>query len=88
MVRALLSILSVALAACSSPGFNEPIRLPPHGSAVRANMAAHIINPTPPVRRPRISDANRAVLATESYRTNEVEKTAAEDGESLTGAAE
>ncbi|MEM7210840.1 MAG: hypothetical protein AAF479_02940 [Pseudomonadota bacterium] len=55
---------------------------------MRANMAAHIINPNPPPRTPRIYDANRAVLATEQYRANEVEKTASEDGESLTGAAE
>ena len=88
MVRLVALGLCIAFAACSSPGFNKPIKLPPHGAAVRGNMAAHIINPNPPPRAPRVYDANRAVLATEQYRTNEVEKTASEEGKSLTGAAE
>lgn len=91
MVRAVYAsvlMACLALAACSAPQFNEPIRLPANGAAVRANMAAHIIDPIPPAPAPRISDANRAVIATESYRTNDVDKTTGENGESLTGAAE
>lgn len=64
-------VLPVALAACGEK-FDEPISLKPHGAAVRANMAAQIINPMPPQRRSSPSDAARAVLALDRYREGEV----------------
>ena len=51
-------------------------------------MAAHIINPVPDLRAPPVTDANRPVLATRSYRSDEVEAAAPEEGRTLTGAGE
>lgn len=64
-------VLPLALTACGEK-FDEPIGLTPHGAAVRANMAAQIINPMPPQRRSSPSDGARAVLALDRYREGEV----------------
>ena len=87
MVKLVLFALCAA-AGCSAPEYTQPIRLEPHGAAVRANMAAQIIDPVPARRTPQIADANRSVLATRSYRENDVEPAAPEDGRTLTGAGE
>lgn len=76
------------LAGCASSGFDDPIRLAPHGDAVRANMAAHIINPTPPARSSRVTDARRTTLATERYKSGEVTAPGEKKQRSLTGAEE
>lgn len=71
MVRTLLLVGILAVAACER--YKEPIAFAPHGAAVRANMAAQIINPTPSTAPPGPMDAERALLALERYRTDEVE---------------
>ncbi len=71
MVRTLPLIAVIALAACENA--KQPIAYAPHGAAVRNNMAAMIINPTPSLRDPGPMDAERALLALDSYRTNDVE---------------
>ncbi|MEM6661469.1 MAG: hypothetical protein AAF666_04735 [Pseudomonadota bacterium] len=68
-----IAVLSVlALTGCNTDKYTKPIGLVPHGEAVRANLAAQIINPVPPAQRPILTDANRAVLAQDAYRTGEV----------------
>ncbi|MEL7154646.1 MAG: hypothetical protein AAFN51_12810 [Pseudomonadota bacterium] len=88
MVRLYLLPVGILLAACTDPTFREPIQPLQHGAAVRANMAAHIIDPNPPARKPPLTDAQRPVLALENYRTNEVETPGEEQPKSLTGAGE
>ena len=88
MVRFYLLVLCTVAAGCSGPEYTQPIRLEPHGTAVRANMNAHIINPVPTRRDALAADASRPVLATRSYRENDVEAAAPEDGQTLTGAGE
>ncbi len=88
MVRFVLFSIFLTIAGCNDPSFREPIKQPPHGAAVRANMAAHIINPIPPGRTPTIVDAQRAVLATEKYRAGEVDEPGEKKPKSLTGAEE
>lgn len=84
----LMILIPLCLAACTSPSFREPIKMAPHGDSVRANMAAHIINPNPPAPTPTLSDAQRPVLATEKYRTGEVDVPGKEKQPALTGALE
>ena len=88
MVKWLMLPTCTVLIACAGPEFREPIKPLPHGAAVRANMAAHIINPVPPARTPAVTDAQRPVLALENYRTGEVETPGEEEPNSLTGASE
>jgi type IV pilus biogenesis protein CpaD/CtpE len=74
MVRALPIILIPALlsvAGCER--YEEPIAFAPHGAAVRANMAAQIVDPTPSIEPPGPMDAERALLGLDRYRTDEVE---------------
>lgn len=73
MVRSssLLTLAFMFLGACSER-YSEPIKLTPHGDAVRQNMAAQIISPVPSAHPPGSSDAARAVLGVEAYRTGEV----------------
>ena len=88
MVKAFMFLAGLCAAACTNPSFREPIKPSSHGAAVRANMAAHIIDPTPPARKTTLVDAHRAVLATEKYRTGEVEAPGEKKAPSLTGAEE
>lgn len=73
MVRTLplVLVLGLGLGACDK--YKEPIAFAPHGEAVRNNMAAMIINPTPSTAAPGPMDSQRALLAIERYRTDEVE---------------
>ncbi|MEM7058688.1 MAG: hypothetical protein AAF557_13945 [Pseudomonadota bacterium] len=85
MVRTLiLGTALLALSACDDQRYTKPIELKPHGEAVRQNMQAHIIDPTPPDQRPALTDANRPVLAVEAYRTGEVEEPSREDAAAST----
>ena len=74
MVRTSVLLLPAAmfvLAGCQR--FEEPIAYAPHGAAVRHNMAAQIVDPTPSIAPPGPMDAERAVLGLERYRTDTVE---------------
>lgn len=71
MYRLLVILALLGLTACAEH-YAEPIALTPQGDAVRRNMAAQIIDPTPPGHPPGSSDAARAVLAVEAYRVGEV----------------
>lgn len=71
VMRFLLLTCLFAVNGCGETA-NDPIGLKPHGQAVRANLAAHIVNPIPPPRRVPLSDAERAVAGVERYRTGEV----------------
>ncbi len=67
-----LTFLAPLLLAACAERYEQPISYTPHGNAIRTNMAAQIINPTPPAPRVPVSDAARAALAIERYRTDEV----------------
>jgi type IV pilus biogenesis protein CpaD/CtpE len=69
MVRTLSLLALVVLVGCENS--KEPIAYAPHGAAVRNNMAAMIIDPTPSIASPGPMDAERALLALETYRANE-----------------
>lgn len=71
MVRTLPLLALLGLAACDK--YKEPIAFAPHGDAVRNNMAAMIIDPTPSIEDPGPLDGERALLAMERYRTDQVE---------------
>lgn len=86
MVRCFVLFIVVLAGGCTDPSFREPIRLAPHGSAVRANMAAHIINPNPPARTGASADARRTVLASDRYQKGEVKAPGEKKKRSLTGA--
>jgi len=60
----------------------RPIALTPHGAAVRANMAAQIIDPRPPAVRTATTGAAGPIRAVTAYR----EGTIAEPAESATAA--
>ena len=71
--RTLIALGAVlTICACEGSSYTKQIELKPHGTAVRANMAAQIINPLPPTRSARTSDAARAVIGLDAYRTGEV----------------
>jgi type IV pilus biogenesis protein CpaD/CtpE len=76
MVRALPLALLVAaplaVAGCAER-YKEPIAFEPHGAAVRHNMAAQIVDPTPSIAPPGPMDAERALLGLDRYRTDTVE---------------
>lgn len=87
MVRTLtLGFAIFALSACEDQSYTQPIELEPHGEAVRANMQAQIIDPTPPDQRPALTDANPSVLALEAYRKGETEEPSREDAAASTAA--
>jgi type IV pilus biogenesis protein CpaD/CtpE len=71
MVRA-FPFVFLLVAGCSEK-YREPIAFAPHGAAVRANMAAQIVDPTPSVAPPGPMDAERALLGLERYRTDDLE---------------
>ena len=75
MVRTLppgcLAAALLLVAGCER--YEEPIAFAPHGAAVRANMAAQIVDPTPSMAPPGAMDAERALLGLERYRTDELE---------------
>lgn len=73
MVRLSALALLAVLAACDTAKYRKPITFAPHGAAVRANMAAQIINPAPPSHGSVHQDAARAALAVEAYRAGETE---------------
>lgn len=75
MVRALPLVLlpTVLLVAGCAERYSQPIAHAPHGAAVRNNMAAQIVDPTPSVEAPGPMDAERALLGLERYRTADVE---------------
>ena len=68
----LLTGMALAVGGCDPSDYQKPIAFKPHGFAVRANMAAQIIDPNPPANRPGIMTAHRPVLAVENYQKNEV----------------
>ncbi|MEM9140026.1 MAG: hypothetical protein AAGB15_09355 [Pseudomonadota bacterium] len=86
MVRYALALPAILImAACDPAKYTAPIAPKPHGQAVRANMAAQIINPEPPVaRRPELTDAARTTLAREAYRQDEVQEPSREDAAAST----
>lgn len=60
-----------ALHACAEPQ-NRVHLHPTFGDAVRQNIAAHVINPTPgDVSLPPIHSGSRIAIATERYRTDQ-----------------
>ena len=63
----------VLLVAGCAERHAEPIAFAPHGAAVRNNLAAQIVDPTPSLEAPGPMDADRALLALERYRTDEIE---------------
>ncbi|MEO1490969.1 MAG: hypothetical protein AAFV19_02310 [Pseudomonadota bacterium] len=72
MVRYLTLAAVVALVACDTARYQKPISFPTHGTAVRTNMAAHIIDPRPPGSRPVPVDSDRAITSIERYRADDV----------------
>ena len=74
MVRSLSLLLPIVLlgAGCAER-YKEPIAFAPHGAAVRANMAAQIVDPTPSIAPPGPMDAERALLGLDRYRTDQLE---------------
>ena len=80
MVRSLILGTSLlALIACDPEEYTRPISIKPHGEAVRNNIQAQIIDPTPPASRPAVVDATRPVLALDAYRKDEVKEPSRED---------
>jgi type IV pilus biogenesis protein CpaD/CtpE len=83
MMRHLMLAACLALMAGCAKDPREPIGLStdePFGDAVRANMAAHIIDPTPPDPKSGTGlgnadpgDGQRRVLMIERYRADQVE---------------
>lgn len=72
MVRVGCIICLLALTACETARYEQPIGFPKHGAAVRTNMAAHIIDPRPPSSRPVLVDSHRALSTLERYRADDV----------------
>ena len=70
-IRPTILLTGLVLAACNTPA-NTP--RPEFGQAVRTNMAAHIIDPSPPedMALPP-SDGARRALMIERYQADEVE---------------
>ena len=69
--QTLILLAGVALAGCNTPADTPR---PEFGEAVRANMAAHIIDPTPPesMELPP-ADGVRRSLMTQRYQVDKVE---------------
>ena len=65
--------LALTLQACAA---DRPVglELPSHGDAVRANIAAQVVNPMAPMNRaPLMANGERAALQQEAYVTDMVE---------------
>jgi hypothetical protein len=88
MVRTLALVSVLALAACDTARYQKPISFPTHGTAVRTNMAAHIIDPRPPGSRPVAVDSQRTILPIERYRTDDVKVPTTVDTAPATSSAE
>lgn len=82
-----LGAAALCLTACAEE-YKQPIKLPPHGAAVRANLAAHIINPIPPGSTVSPTDAAKTGLAVDAYREGEVKDPKEAAGESTTSDVE
>ena len=67
-------LAALALGACEGSEYDQPIRLVPHGDAVRANMAAQVINPNPPRRSNGLTDGAVALRTYTAYQDGEVEE--------------
>jgi hypothetical protein len=73
MVKILLIFFVTTLVtACDTQRYSKPIGYPTHGTAVRTNMAAHIIDPRPPRSSTIIGTAHRPVTANERYRSGDI----------------
>lgn len=72
MVKFTAALAMFVLAACDTARYEQTISFPTHGTAVRTNMAAHIIDPRPPSPRPVPVDVARTLTALERYRTDDV----------------
>lgn len=88
MVRALLLGLATLTIGCADHRYSQPIPTGNNGSAVRANMAAQIIDPTPPTGAAPATDAARAALGITAYRTDEVKKPKEQSASGGVGASE
>lgn len=66
-----IGVIAGLLAGCAEE-YSQPIKLTPHGDAVRTNLSAQIINPIPPGDVVKPTDAARSTLAIEAYRTREI----------------
>ena len=74
MVRTILLLATLLVASCEDSQYNQPIRLTPHGDAVRANMAAQIINATPNQGVNNRTDGTVAQRGYKAYQDGEVEE--------------
>ena len=74
MVRTTLLLAALSLGACEGSEYDRPITMFPHGDAVRANMAAQVINPNPPRRTNGLTDGAVAVRAYTAYQDGEVKE--------------
>ncbi len=75
MVKALSLFAAIgitAMSGCDIDQYEKPIALTPHGTAVRANMAAQIIDPNPPAKTAIATDGAKVALGIEAYRAGEV----------------
>jgi type IV pilus biogenesis protein CpaD/CtpE len=71
-MKRLVLLTSLALAACiENP--HQPLS-PDFGNAVKANIAAQVVNPQPAMTGPNLSDGQRIDNAMDRYRTNKVYK--------------
>ena len=73
MVRVAFVCCVLALGACAGGQYDQPIKLTPHGHAVRANMAAQIIDPNPPRGVNNRSDGVAAQRGYVAYQEGETE---------------
>lgn len=88
MVRFLIFSSLMLATACAEGRYSKPIATSQHGAAVRANMAAQIIDPNPPAATSNRSDAARAVIGVTAYRTDEVKPPADKGASPSSGASE
>ncbi|MEM1298788.1 MAG: hypothetical protein AAGH68_05860 [Pseudomonadota bacterium] len=83
----ILGAVALSMTACADK-YSEPIKLPPHGAAVRANLTAQIINPIPPGSTVSPTDAAKTGLAVDAYRKGEVKDPKEAAGDSTTSDVE
>jgi type IV pilus biogenesis protein CpaD/CtpE len=70
-MKHLILLTSLGLFACADP--HQPLS-PDFGNAVKANIAAQVVNPQPAMTGPNMSDGQRIGNAMDRYRTNKVYK--------------